>query len=66
MGNVTGVPRSAAARRASPAPACRALPAKGKPKKLAPVAVTRKLLATPNAIARSRAPWREEPLPAAA
>jgi transposase len=46
--------------------AYRALFAKGRPEKLAPVAVVRKLLVTLDAIARSRTPWRDEPLPAAA
>lgn len=44
----------------------RALLAKGKPAKLALAATMRKLLVTLNAIARSRTPWREERLPAAA
>jgi transposase len=48
------------------ATACRALLAKGKPAKLALAATMRKLLVTLNAIARSRTPWREERLPAAA
>jgi transposase len=48
------------------ATAYRALLAKGKPAKLALAATMRKLLATLNAIARSRTPWREERLPAAA
>ena len=48
------------------APAYRALLAKGKPAKLALAATMRKLLVTLNAIARSRTPWREERLPAAA
>jgi transposase len=48
------------------ATAYRALLAKGKPAKLALAATMRKLLVTLNAIARSRAPWREERLPAAA
>jgi transposase len=58
----------ALSRRASRfAAAYRALVAKGKPKKLAPVAVVRKLLVTLNAIARSRTPWRDDRcLPAAA
>ncbi|MFO1047104.1 MAG: hypothetical protein U1E52_04305 [Geminicoccaceae bacterium] len=46
--------------------AYRALIAKGKAKKLALVAVMRKLLVTLNAIARSNTPWREQPLKAAA
>jgi transposase len=48
------------------ATAYRALLAKGKPAKLALAATMRKLLVTLNAIARSRTPWREERLPAAA
>ena len=44
----------------------RALVTKGKPPKLALAATMRKLLVTLNAIARSRTPWREERLPAAA
>lgn len=48
------------------AAAYRALLAKGKPAKLALAATMRKLLVTLNAIARSRTPWREERLPAAA
>ena len=46
--------------------AYRALVAKGKPKKLALVAVMRKLLVTLNAIAKHNTPWREQPLKAAA
>lgn len=48
------------------ATAYRALLAKGKPAKLALAATMRKPLVTLNAIARSRTPWREERLPAAA
>jgi transposase len=48
------------------AAAYRALVAKGKPAKLALAATMRKLLVTLNAIARSRTPWHEERLPAAA
>jgi transposase len=43
------------------AAAYRALVAKGKPKKLALVAVMRKLLVTLNAIVRSGRPWQDEP-----
>lgn len=46
--------------------AYRALLAKGKPKKLALVAIMRKLLVTLNAIAKTQTPWREQPLAAAA
>jgi transposase len=46
--------------------AYRALLARGKPKKLALVAVMRKLLVTLNAIVRSKIPWCHQPLPAAA
>ena len=46
--------------------AYRALLAKGKPKKLALVAVMRKLLVTLNAIAKTNTPWRDQPVAAAA
>lgn len=45
--------------------AYRQLVARGKPKKLALAAIRRKLLVTLNAIAKSRTPWREQPLTAA-
>ena len=57
----------ALSRRASPfALAYRALIARGEPKKLALVAVMRKLLVTLNAIAKHHTPWREQPLKDAA
>ena len=46
--------------------AYRALLARGKPKKLALVAIMRKLLVTLNAIAKTQSRWREQPLAEAA
>ena len=46
--------------------AYRALVAKGKPKRLALVAIMRKLLVTLNAITKTNTPWREHTLAAAA